>query len=213
MPARAQWKRNSRKELAALADFIYEAGILARTPRSGLWFLGSGEQSVAEHLSRSAFIAIALCYLTPKAKKEHAVLLTLFHDFAEGRTSDLNYVHQRYGRLAEDQAIEDIAAGIPFGPAIREFYREVKEKKSLEAKLVKDADYLEWIATLREEEVKGNTKAREWIVGAAKRLKTPAGKRLGKLLVRTNPDAWWFDAKDEWFINRKPSTRKWRKRK
>lgn len=211
--ANARKAKTSQKELSALTDFIYEAGILARTPRSGLWFLGSGSQSVAEHLSRSSFITLALCYLTPKANKHRAVLMTLFHDFAEGRTSDLNYVHQRYGRLAEDEAMKDIAADVPFGPEVHALYSEAKEKKTLEARLVKDADCLEWIATLREEEVKGNTKAREWIVGAAKRLKTPAGKQLGKFLVRTNPDAWWFDAKDEWFVDRKPSTRKWRKKK
>ena len=29
-------------DLKAVADFVYEVGILSKTPRSGLWFLGTG---------------------------------------------------------------------------------------------------------------------------------------------------------------------------
>jgi len=34
------------------AKFLYEVGMLQRTPRSGFAFLGSGKQSVAEHTYR-----------------------------------------------------------------------------------------------------------------------------------------------------------------
>ncbi|MDP3795033.1 MAG: HD domain-containing protein, partial [bacterium] len=93
----------------AIANFIFETGILSKTPRSGLWFFGTGSQSVAEHIVRTAFTGYALGHLTPGVSKERIVLLCLFHDLGEGRTSDLNYVHQRYGRLAEANAIRDIA--------------------------------------------------------------------------------------------------------
>ena len=59
-----------QNDLQKITDFIYEVGILRRTPRSGFWFMGSGEQSVAEHLFRTAMIAYALAYLTPKADKQ-----------------------------------------------------------------------------------------------------------------------------------------------
>ncbi len=199
-------------QMKSIVNFIYEAGILSRTPRSGLWFLGTGTQSVAEHLLRTAYIGYCLCHLVPRAKKERVVLMCLFHDLGEGRTSDLNYVHQKYGRLAEAQAISDISRNVPFGPEIKKLYIESTEKQTLEAKLVKDADQLEWLATMREEETKGNTKARAWAKIAWKRLKTPAGKKLGKLLLMTHPDAWWFDAKDKWFVDRSPKLRRWKKK-
>ena len=50
-----------------LARFVYELGIHKETPRSGFWFLGTGKQSVAEHLFRTAMIAYALAYVTPEA--------------------------------------------------------------------------------------------------------------------------------------------------
>jgi putative hydrolase of HD superfamily len=199
-------------ELQAIAHFIYEAGILSKTPRSGLWFLGTGNQSVAEHTLRTTYIAYALCYLTPEADRSKVVYMSLFHDFGEGRTSDLNYVHQRYGRLAESQAFKDIAMEVPFGKEMGEFYAEEEAKQTLEAKLVKDADQLEWFATLREEELKGNAKARAWQNNVLLRLKTKQGKAVGKYLLSTHSDAWWFDEKDKWFALRDPKLARKKKR-
>jgi putative hydrolase of HD superfamily len=203
-------KLTKQQELEQITDFIYEMGIHQKTPRSGLWFLGSGTQSVADHLFRVAMIAYALCYLTPKADKSKVLLMALVHDIGEGRVSDLNYVHQKYGRLAEAHAVADIARSVPFGQEIEELFTEEQARLTVEAKLVKDADQLEWIATLRAEQEKGNTKAGKWVAIGYKRLKTPAGKALGKLLISTHPDKWWFDESDKWFVDRKPSTKKWK---
>jgi len=63
-----------------------------------------------------------------------------------------------------------------------------------------------------EEEVKGNKKAKEWIKVALPRLKTAPGKKLGRALVATHPDSWWFDVKDKWFVDRKAQDRGWRKK-
>jgi putative hydrolase of HD superfamily len=201
-----------KDELQSIAHFIYEAGILTKTPRSGMWFLGTGSQSVAEHLLRTAYIGYALCYLVPEADKAKVVLMSIFHDFGEGRTSDLNYVHQRYGRLAEDEAIRDISMGIPFGKEIAQLYKEEHEKKTPDAKLVKDADTLEWLATLREEELRGNSKAKAWARIAYDRLKTEPGKAVGKYLLSTHSDAWWFDENDKWFVSRDPKLIKKKKK-
>src|SRR3989344_4951339 len=203
-------KAKNKKIYDQVANFVYKTGIHSKTPRSGLWFLGSGNQSVAEHLFHTAMIAYALACLEPKANKEKIVLMALFHDIGEGRTSDQNFIHQRYGRLAEADAVADIAHNVPFGVEILSLYKEEQARETLEAKLVKDADNLEWLATLREEEEKGNIKMRSWINISKKRLKTKHGKNIGKFLLKTHPDSWWFDAKDVWFIDRKQKDRKWK---
>lgn len=204
-------RKKSANKYTQTVDFIYETAIHSKTPRSGLWFLGSGEQSVAEHLFHTAMIAYALASLEPKADKKKAVLMALFHDIGEGRTSDHNYVHQRYGRLAEGDAVADISKSIPFGAEILSLFKEEQERKTLEAQIVKDADQLEWISTLRAEEAKGNTKAKGWIKIALKRLKTSSGKKLGALMVKTHPDSWWFNAGDSWFVDRNKKDQKWKK--
>ncbi|MBI4433821.1 HD domain-containing protein [Candidatus Uhrbacteria bacterium] len=202
---------SAKDVLQQIARFTYETSIHSKTPRSGFWFLGSGSQSVAEHLFHTAMIAYALAHLEPGADTKKVVLMALVHDIGEGRTSDHNYVHQRYGRLAESEAVADMARGVPFGEEIRALCVEEQERVTLEAKIVKDADQLEWIATLRQEEVKGNVKAHAWIAIARKRLKTKAGKALGQALIAVHPDAWWFDATDAWFVDRKQHDQKWKR--
>jgi putative hydrolases of HD superfamily len=196
-----------------IANFVYETGIHSHTPRSGFWFLGSGSQSVSEHLFHTTMIAYALANLEPKADKNKVILMTLFHDIGEGRTSDHNYVHQRYGRLAEAEAVADISRSLPFGGEILSLVEEEQAKTTLEAKIVKDADQLEWISSLRVEEEKGNTKAHSWIKIASKRLKTKSAKELCKYLISTHPDSWWFNAKDKWFVGRKEKDKKWESKK
>lgn len=198
-------------DLKPLVNFIYETDMLTRTPRSGLWFLGTGKQSVAEHVFRASMIAWILAHLIPGANQEKAVFLCLIHDLGEGRTSDLNYVHQKYGKLAEAQAIDDIASSLPFGGEIVKAFTEFENKKTIEAKIAKDADQLEWISTLRNQAAKGNIKAVSWLKLAFKRLKTPQAKALGKMMLKTHPDAWWFDETDNWFVNRLPKHRKWKR--
>jgi putative hydrolase of HD superfamily len=209
--AKAVKKISSEAVYKQIVNFVYETGIHSQTPRSGFWFLGSGNQSVAEHLFHTAMIAYALAYFEPKADKNKVVLMALMHDIGEGRVSDHNYVHQRYGRLSEVNAVADIAQAVPFGGEIQSLFTEEQERKTPEAKIVKDADVLEWMATLRVEEAKGNIKAKGWIKVAHKRLKTTAGKKLGKLLMTTHPDSWWSNSRDPWFVDRKQEDRKWKK--
>lgn len=196
-----------------ITNFVYETAIHSKTPRSGLWFLGSGKQSVAEHLFHTAMIAYAIADLVPKADKNRAVLMALFHDIGEGRTSDHNYVNQRYGRLAEEEAVKDMAKTVPFGAEILSLFSEEQKRETLEAKIVKDADNLEWISTLRMEEIKGNVKAKSWIDHAFKRLKLPQSKKLGKVLIKTHPDDWWYNVNDEWYVDRNEKDKKWNSKK
>lgn len=202
-------KKDKKDIYKNLANFVYETAIHARTPRSGLWFLGSGEQSVSEHLFHTTMIAYALSHLEPKADKSKVILMALVHDIGEGRTSDHNYIHQRYGRLSESQAVADISRSVPFGAEISELFKEEQERKTLEAKIVKDADTIEWISTLRAEEVKGNSKAKAWIRTAVQRVYTKHGKMLAKHIIETHPDDWWFDEDDAWFVTRSEKHKKW----
>ena len=86
---------------------------------AGFIFLGSGEQSVSEHLNRVAFIGYAIAMLEGDVDAGRVVVLCLFHDVAEARTSDLNYVHQKYANANEDRAIEGLATTLEFGDDIR----------------------------------------------------------------------------------------------
>jgi putative hydrolase of HD superfamily len=53
-------------ELNAVADFLFEVGMLKRTPRTGFQFLGTGKETVAEHSLRCAVIGYVLAKMTPR---------------------------------------------------------------------------------------------------------------------------------------------------
>ena len=196
-------EEGNKKDMNEVANFLYEVGILAKTPRSGFHFLGTGNQSVSEHVSRVLFIGYTLASLESGIDMLKVLKMCLLHDLAETRVSDLNYVHQKYVQREEEKAIEDLAKTIPFGGDVKEVLHEYHERKSKEAILAKDADNIEWIISLKEQLDNGNVKAKEWINSAMKRLKSDIGKKIGEEILKTSSDSWWFgDKESEWWVSR-----------
>ncbi len=195
--------RSGHEDVGALANFLFEVGTLAQSPRSFTVFLGSGRQSIAEHINRTTYIGFVLAMMQQDANVGKVILMCLFHDLAEARTSDLNYVNQKYVASDEEKVIKELAESLPFGERILEVLHEFKERKSLESKLAKDADQIEFILSLKEQIDVGNTRAKSWLPSALKRLKSPEAQRLAEKIVTTDSDEWWFSDKDsDWWIDR-----------
>ncbi len=182
--------------------------MLSKTPRSFSAFLGSGNQSVAEHINRTCYIAYTLAELAG-VDSHKVVTMALFHDVSEARISDLNYVHQKYTTRDEDGAHRDVVADLPFGGEIKSLIDEYEERESIESVLVKDADNIEFIITIKEQADVGNERANDWIPSAVKRLKTKEAKELAKQILATDSDHWWFGDKDsEWWVSRTKEDKK-----
>ena len=192
-----------KKDLKSVVDFLFEVGILSKTPRSGFYFLGSGEQSVAEHVHRTLYAAFVLSSMEKDVDTEKVLKMALFHDLAEARTSDLNYVHQKYAQVNEQKAIEDLAKTVNFGGEILAIIKEYRERKTKEAILAKDADQIEWLLSLKEQVDTGNSRAKTWLPPVFKRLKTDTAKKLAEIIIKNNSDDWWYsDKESSWWINR-----------
>ncbi|MBI4836356.1 MAG: HD domain-containing protein [Candidatus Abawacabacteria bacterium] len=188
----------------AVANFLFEIGILAKTPRSAFPFLGTGSQSVAEHIQRTAYVGLALAEMAGDVDTAKVVIMCLLHDMPESRSSDLNYVHQQYVQVDEEKVIQEITQKLPFGLYIEGFLKEYKVRQSKEAILAKDADNIEWILALKEQLDLGNKRAAIMIKNAAQRLKTKVAHQLYTEIMQTPADAWFAESKNEdWWINRK----------
>lgn len=105
----------SEQSVQAMVHFLFEMGILARTPRSGLWYLGTGRQSVAEHINRVAYIGLTLAQMEGDVDVAKVMQMCLLHDISEARTADLNYTHQKYVTVDEEKALKDLTDTLPFG--------------------------------------------------------------------------------------------------
>jgi putative hydrolase of HD superfamily len=184
-----------------IANFLFEAGMLKRTPRSGFQFLGTGTESVAEHIFRTCYIGYSLGMMAVDVSVDRLIKMCLFHDLPEARTGDLNYVNKKYVVASEEQALEDLSRALPFGGEIKELIREFNEGTSEEAKLARDADQLEMILALKEYKDLGNKYADEWLEYSIKRLKTDAARALAKSILKTDSSMWWFSDKSDWWIN------------
>lgn len=189
-------KTNTKKKISAdnksIANFLFEVGMLAKTPRSGFHFLGTGEQSVAEHVNRTAFIGYTLAQMDGTVDTLKILKMCLFHDLSETRISDLNHIHQKYVERKEHSAIQDITDSVPFGKDMFDTLSEYEKRESKESIIVKDSDGLEWILALKEEIDTGNSRAADWIGFAIGRLKTPQAKEIAEAVMNTDSNDWWF---------------------
>ncbi len=113
-----------------IVNFFFELGMLKKTPRSGFQFLGSGRESVAEHIFRVATIGFTMARLDKQADAFTVVRMCLFHDIPESRTGDMNYVNKHYVDVNEDQAIRDLAQTLPFGDELQKLLEEFKKGES-----------------------------------------------------------------------------------
>lgn len=183
-----------------VADFLFEIGMLKRTPRSGWQFLGSGRESVAEHSFRAALIAYTLTRLSEGIDADKVVRMALLHDLPEARTGDLNYMNQKYVHADEARAVEDMTRGLPFGGEVSDLLEEFRAQSTPEAVLVRDADHLEMLLQLKEHLDVGNRNAEEWIPFSLRRLKTDLARDLAQRILAGDSSAWWFDRGSDWWV-------------
>ncbi len=180
------------------ARYLFEVGMLNRTPRSGFQFLGSGEQSVAEHVHRMLHVALLLARMADERVDElHLLRLVLFHDLPEARTGDQNYVNRRYVHEDLEKLLDESVPMWPHGQEIAANVREFEAAETDEARIAKDADQLELLLMLKEQKDLGNPHTEDWITTALQRLKTEAGKQLAAEILDTRWDEWWFHNRND----------------
>ncbi len=192
---------NEKGIMEKIINFLFEVGMLKKTPRTGYQFLGSGKETVAAHSFRTAVIGYVLATQNSNADLKKVVLMTLFHDLPEARTGDHNYVNKKYVEVDEKRALEDQVGALVFGKEILDLAAEFNRGKTLEAQLARDADQIDLILELKEQLDIGNSYAKDWLEFAIKRLLTDTAKQMAEQILCTDWTAWWFDKKTDWWIN------------
>ncbi|AWZ07430.1 MULTISPECIES: HD domain-containing protein [unclassified Streptomyces] len=173
-------------DLSAVARFLYEAGTLKNTARTGWWMAGVKlPESVAEHSWRTSLIASIIAKLEG-ADPARAAFLAVWHDTQETRTGDVNHLGKRYSTAADPVAVTaDQTAGMPelLATVIRDLVTEYEEKDSAEAICARDADKLECMLQGIEYKAQGYEAAQRWIDNSRARLTTETGQRLAEELL------------------------------
>ncbi len=193
---------SDRSRFTRLADLLFEAGMLRKTPRTGYQFLGSGGENVAEHSFRTAIIGYVLAELSG-ANPEHTAMLCLLHDFHEARTGDFNYVNSIYNSSKQRLAMQHALKGTGLTRKLMSLWDEQNAKETPEALLAKDADQLDLLLNLVEERNLGNPYAAKWLESTLQRVATPAGQTLAEHILTTDHTDWWFQGPSrQWWVNK-----------
>lgn len=180
-------------DLSAVARFLYEAGTLKHTKRTGWWMAGVRDpESVAEHSWRTALLATIIAKLEG-ADPAQAAYLAVWHDSQETRTGDVNYLGKKYATEADPQAVTaDQVAGMPeiLASAVRELVAEYEAKDSAEAICARDADKLECMIQGIEYKAQGYENAQRWIDNSRGRLTTKSANELADAVLATGSLDW-----------------------
>lgn len=184
-----------------IVNFLFEVGMLQKTPRTGFQFLGSGAETVAEHILRTIFIGYALAKLEKNVDELKILRMCLVHDLPEARTGDMNYVNKKYVSVDEEKAVRELANTLFFGDEIKTIIDEFNEKKTKESLIVHDADQLALILQLKEYGDLGNKYSKEWIRFAIRRLNTGQAKKIAATIIKTDSTEWWFKDRSDWWVN------------
>lgn len=177
--------------MKSIANLLFEACFLKQLPRSGYAYLGTGKESVAEHVYSTTFIAFVMAQLEPKVDAHRLVSMCLVHDLPEARLGDLNYVQKHYLNKVDAEALKDAVQEVPFGSRIESLTAEFEACETLESRLAHDADQLALLIDLKSLKDIGYQSPDTWLPHVEKRLKTTLGRQLGNALLATDRDSWW----------------------
>lgn len=176
------------------AKLLFESALLKRIQRTGYAYLGTGGENVASHSYGVIFCAWILSEICKESiDKEKIFKMALIHDFAEARIGDFNAVNKIYNKADERKALEDAFSEIPIKEEILSLWDEYRSLKSLEAKLVHDADVIDLIIQLKEQKDLNNPYAEKWIEYTKKRLITDEAKSLVETILNTEWCSWWLE--------------------
>lgn len=187
--------------MESIADFLFETGMLAKTPRSGYQFLGSGRETVAEHILRTIYVGYTLCKINSSLDELRVLKMCALHDLPEARTGDMNYVNKKYVQVDEAKAVRELTESVFFGDDIKQAIDEFNARQTPESLAARDADQIALILQLKEYGDLGNKYSEEWIKYAMQRLATEEGRKLAGRIIQTDLSHWWFKEKGDWWIN------------
>lgn len=188
-------------------DFLFEIGSLRNVPRAWQQVLTGKVQNISEHIFRTAMIGWIIA-VAEKADVSKVIKMCLIHDIAESRVSDISFMHRdyvtRHEKLAETHVFQDTILEKEALALLREY----NDRKSLEAKIVKDADNMDCDLELKELARIGDSAAvsmqkdHRHII-RAKKLYTKSARKMWDEIQKTDPNAWHQVLTNKWIKNSK----------
>lgn len=175
-------------------DLLYEIGTLKNIQRGWRQHLGIDVANVLEHSFRVMMIALVIARMEKTKNEEKIMKMVLVHDLAETRTSDLSYVQKVYVKAEEERATKEMFDKTILQDLEEKILKEYEERKTIESKIVKDADNLDVDFELKEFETRGHKLPLKWKIMRRKvrneKLYTKSAKKIWDLIQKSDSENW-----------------------
>ena len=178
------------------ANFLFETQVLKRLKRTGWQILGVEDEYISEYLYLTAVITFVLAKQL-NVDMGKVLTMALFHDTHETRVGDVDKIALGYIKRDISKANKDIFQGLPFGKEVLLILGEYEKKKSLEARLVYEANVIALIIQLKTHVDRGNLHAKEWLMANKERVSLKESKTLVAEIMKTDSQDFWQDIRNK----------------
>jgi putative hydrolase of HD superfamily len=175
-----------------IINFLFEIASLRRLIRNHHQVIEQASDNISDHSFRVTIIGMILARLED-CDSNKVMRMCLFHDLAEARTGDANFINQQYVESCEEKVTEDQVQGLPIADEISDILKEFKENDSQEAKTAKDADLLDQMVLQQEYFYTDKENRDKWHDHTEKSLVTDSAKMLAKKIREANPFEWIYE--------------------
>lgn len=186
----------NKKRLKNITNLIFEAAAVKRMKRTGWMLLGDNEEGVGEH----SFMTSVIAYLLAKqinanpstslrASMETVLVMSVFHDFHEARTGDMDKIAKFYMTRDQDKANKHIFKDVD--DELLKTLDVYEKQQTPEARIVYEANVIAFAVELKLLIEKGNVHAKEWLTANTSRLRIPEAIALAKSLATSSSQGWW----------------------
>jgi putative hydrolase of HD superfamily len=183
------------ENIKRVVNFLFELAGAKTTARTGWQRIGiKTPESLADHCALSGQIAYILATMEG-ANPDRATALAIFHDTAELRLGDQNWVARIYSdnENQKEKAQNDQIDGTSGTPQIEAIFDELKECKTKEAQIAWDADFLDMAIQAKYYVANGNDKANLWFESIADAFKTESAKEIYVAIKNAGIEDWWME--------------------
>jgi putative hydrolase of HD superfamily len=180
-------------------EFLFELGAFRHVQRTWKQFLNPDFQNNSEHSFRVAYIALMIAKYEKVVSDEKITKMALLHDLGESRTGDVHYLSRQYTDRNEKLATEDVFKDTIFGKEMTRLWEEYEDRKTIESKIVKDADNLDVELEIVEQDHRGFDFKKVWHGKQVKKKKilyTKTAKILWEKIHKANPHDWHVNGRN-----------------
>jgi putative hydrolase of HD superfamily len=182
-------------------NFLFEMGNIRYIDR--MWrrfYTGGNFANLAEHHFRTFWIAMIIAAHEDNVDTGKLAKLVMVHDINESRTGDVDYLSRQYVAQNDELAVDDMLGDTALKNEFVALWHECKERKTIEAQIVKDADNLDIDFELAEQAAHGNPLQELWQGNrefvARNKLYTATAKKIFDQLANTNPHTWHLEGRN-----------------